>query len=97
MTDTDIKKHYNKGAILACIEVKKEARRILRLHPEFDEFIMSMGSCFFTQKNNEHDHVYPSELEEEELSFFLGEWDDIFRITGNSTRFTANGIEINKW
>ena len=30
--------------------IKKEARRILREDPNLDEFIMAMGSCFFTIK-----------------------------------------------
>lgn len=39
-----------KGDNLAIELVKSEARKILRADPDLHEFIMAMGSCFFTIK-----------------------------------------------
>lgn len=43
--------HYNKACELASLKVEQIARQILVEHKELDEFIMAMGSYFFTYKS----------------------------------------------
>ena len=53
MKKDSIEYHYDRACNLGIQRVEKLARTILRNHPQYDEFIMGMGSCFFTLKGKE--------------------------------------------
>ncbi len=42
---------FDRASDLAIELVKHEARKILRADDDLDEFVMAMGSCFFTYKD----------------------------------------------
>lgn len=76
---------YNSG-----IEyIIEEARKILRKHKNLDEFIMGMGTWFFTYKDGSivYDVKY---INESRLVKFVNEYDDSMKFTGTSIRFSAN-------
>lgn len=54
-----IQEHYSKACEIASNVVEKMARQILSEHKELDEFIMAMGSYFFTytDKKRQEDHL----------------------------------------
>ena len=88
---------------IASKEVEKLARKILKEHPRYDEFIMGMGSYTFTLKNGEgHVDTMTSRMNSrwvyiisdtyeyfKPLNDFMGEWDEILKISGEPMRFTA--------
>jgi hypothetical protein len=101
---------YNKSSDLAADVVEKMARQILREHPELNEFVMAMGTYFFTYKeggnldpisskmNSSYNYVYyDTEPFLKPLNDFIGEWDSRLKITGDAMRFTADGIKVADW
>ncbi len=52
--------HYYKACELASAKVEEMARQILSEHKELDEFIMAMGSYFFTYKSKKRKNEYLS-------------------------------------
>lgn len=102
---------YEKASDLASDIVEKMARKILTDHNELDEFIMAMGSYFFTykeggvdlqpitQKMNKSFSYYYEDSEPylKPLNDFIGEWDKRLKITGDAMRFTAKGQKITDW
>lgn len=108
-----IQEHYFKACELASNVVEKMARQILSEHKELDEFIMAMGSYFFTYKNKKREDylsAYTQKMnaswnyyyEDSEpflipLNKFIGEWDNYLKITGDAMRFTATGVKITDW
>lgn len=79
------------------------ARKILKDNPQLDEFIMCMGSFFFTdKKGNDIDtfnSVVSKRLEKsfQPLNDFICDWDNTLKITSEPMRFTANGPKITDW
>ena len=75
--------------------VEAEARKILKKHKSLDEFVMCMGSGFFTDANE------PMEDEKFEYfrSFFkmLYDLNDSCKVCGFPMRFTADGEVIHDW
>jgi hypothetical protein len=101
---------YNKSSDLAADVVEKMARQILREHPELNEFVMAMGTYFFTYKeggnldpisskmNSSYNYVYyDTEPFLKPLNDFIGEWDSRLKITGDAMRFTAKSEKITDW
>lgn len=102
---------YNKSSDLAADLVEKMARKILTDHNELDEFIMAMGSYFFTykdggadlqpltQKMNESFNYYYEDSEPylKPLNDFISEWDKRLKMTGDAMRFTAKSEKITNW
>ena len=88
-----LEKHYWKANDLALKKVKKLALNVLNKDNEIDEFIMGMGTYFFTYKYGSHvpDHKY------KKLNFFLMQWDSEFKLTGNPMRFRKDGIVTTDW
>ncbi len=102
---------YNKSSDLAADLVEKMARKILTNHNELDEFIMAMGSYFFTYKNggahlqptvqkmNKSFNYYYEDSEPylKPLNDFIGAWDKRLKMTGDAMRFTAKSEKITDW
>ncbi len=102
--------YYEKAEKTASEVVEKMARQILREHPELNEFVMAMGTYFFTYKeggnldpisskmNSSYNYVYyDTEPFLKPLNDFIGEWDSRLKITGDAMRFTADGIKVTDW
>jgi len=95
--------YYTKASTLASLYVEQEARKILVEHPELNEFIMAMGSWYFTWKVGEDymSHVILDGdvkfIDDSDLAEFMAEWDDILKITGEPMRFTAKGKLRKDW
>lgn len=91
----EIKMHYNAAEKIASEEVQRLARKILREHPNLHEFIMGMGSAFFTDKyrnvkSSGYEYMAP-------LFDLIDEWDCVLKITGEPMRFTASGEKVTMW
>lgn len=95
-TQKDIRKQYEQVCETATQVVEEQARKILREHPNLDEFVMGMGSWFFTDKegNNldETDRAYLKPFAE-----IFYEWDEYLKISGEPMRFTASGKKVTNW
>lgn len=92
------KKYYNLAVGLALLDVEKEARKILKQHPELSEFVMAMGGWGFWTKNDEQvNDTFNYESYLEPLTKIFNEWDEYLKLTGTPMRFTANGKKITEW
>lgn len=105
-----IRYHYDIAVSLALKEVEKESRKILCKHPQYKEFVMAMGSCFFTtaEKGETVDllrQVYRNGGYSYELTYkyfgqlqkIFDEWTPYLKLTGEPMRFTATGKMIKNW
>ncbi|MDR1202698.1 MAG: hypothetical protein LBL58_13880 [Tannerellaceae bacterium] len=112
-----IEKQYEIARQMAVNEMIRLARKVLKEHSHLDEFVIAMGSCFFTTKNisssgcgngivdlreqyMKEDYSYSSKLTFKyfkPLDDFLGEWNDVFKLTGEGIRFRAEGEIITDW
>jgi hypothetical protein len=72
--------------------VERMARKILRTHPELDEFIMN-GFVIFTRKDGQP----CSDAYLDELNAFLDEWDQYLFLSLFPMRFTAYSRKVTKW
>ncbi len=82
--------------------VVNRARDILKTHKNLDEFIMAMGTWFFTRKDGENfddgtTYTSPRYIRESPLVKLIRDYDRMFGITGESMRFTADGPIRRKW
>ena len=96
-----IDKWFNKASDMAIVVIESEAKAILNKRPELDEFIMAMGSFFFTTKkaiNSSPNKIIDEEdLNEPEFYKMVWELNEKFNCCGYPTRFTATGEKINDW
>jgi len=82
--------------------IEEKARKILADHDNLDEFIMGMGGCFFTTKQDadplrEVFNIDPCERAYmKSLSDFL-DYAKRFKVTGHPMRFTATGTKRTMW
>jgi hypothetical protein len=91
-----INKLYDRAGELAIELIEFEARQILKKHSNLNEFIMCMGSSFFTDKNN--DPIGNWELKYlKPFNDMVDELNEKFNILGHPMRFTANGKVKNNW
>lgn len=106
MIDPKVKavdKFYQDASDHALAYVEQEARKILAKHPNLDEFIMCMGSYFFTRKKGKmfgDDAIVgtpPKYIDESPLVKFIEEWDPYLKLTGAPMRFTATGPVVTDW
>lgn len=94
----------------ASTEVERLARDILKKNNSLHEFVMGMGTWFFKDKNGEIIDPYETRMNGsfeyytilskkyfKPLADFIGEWNDILKITGEPMRFTATGEKITDW
>lgn len=82
-----------KAEKIALAEIVLLARKELNSSNEVHEFVMAMGSYFFVDKNNDIVEDYQSE----ELDTFIEDYKDIFCLTAESMRFTADGPIETDW
>lgn len=84
--------HFNQAVASALAELERRARKELRSNPELDEFVMCMGSHFFTKEGTVfHDYEAPA------VDSLIDEWDTYLRLTGVPMRFTADGPIRRDW
>lgn len=75
-----------------------EAIKILKKHPNLNEFISGMGLYHFIGKDdNSLLHNLPKYIAESKLILFIDEWDDFLRLSGNPLRIKADGSVIRDW
>lgn len=85
---------HSQASAIASAEVIRLARKILKANSDLEEFIMGMGTWFFSNKDGDNVSTGP---EFKELDDFISEWDETIRITGEPMRFTANGEIRRDW
>lgn len=90
-------------------EVEKEARKIMKQHPNLVEFIMAMGTCFFVDKNGNNisltTEVYKNYSYSWKYTFkyftklhkIFDEFDEIYKLSGEPMRFTATSKITKDW
>jgi len=88
--------HCQQIDIISAKLVESEARKILLAHPNLKEFIMAMGSAFFTDRQDRvvaiSDKSYLKPFDE-----MICRLDEICRVKGTPMRFTATGKPITNW
>jgi hypothetical protein len=91
--------------------VETLAREVLTKMPELDEFIMAMGTYFFTYKEGGENfdpieqymgkdyRYYTRDANEvvKPLNEFISEWDNRLHLTGHAMRFTVDGPVKTEW
>ena len=87
---------YEQASELALQLIESEARKLMRCHPNLNEFVMCMGSSFFTDKNNDIIENWLFKYMEP-FNVLVNDLDDIFHITGTPMRFTADGPVETNW
>lgn len=101
----------NELSDLVVARVEQIARRILQTHPNLNEFVMCMGTYFFTdKKTNDVISTYQEQMNSNynyyqedtygyfaSLNRFIEKYDKTLKITGNPMRFTATGKTIKNW
>ena len=92
-------------------EIERLARAILRKKAQLHEFVMAMGTWFFTNhagKVVEHEVEHYNPVSTSPYSHtprrwvaplweFIQEWDEDLHLTGDPMRFTAEGPVITEW
>lgn len=91
----DVEKLYLQACETALQLIEQRARRILVQHPNLDEFVMCMGSWFFTRKNGENTLEPLGYMKP--LADIFDEWDNLLKLTGTPMRFTATGKTVTDW
>ena len=90
-----VRSAMDKVHALLYVTIEKEARRILKAHPNLDEFIMAMGDAFFTTHSGEsispYDRAYMKPLADIFVEFHY------LKLEGNPMRFTADGKKVTDW
>ena len=92
--EKDVREHYFKARDIALELIEKKARNILKKHNELKEFVMSMGTYFFTniKGNSLIDPEFDSGLKQ-----FINRWDKELKLTNEPMRFTATGRKKTNW
>ncbi len=93
-----IERHYNAARREAVRKMIRLARKFLLSHPDYDEFVCCMGSCFFTHIRTErNDRLDEIRRGARNLTNLMNQWDDYLKLTGEGVRFTARGRIIRRW
>jgi len=80
--------------------VKREARRILREDPDLNEFVMAMGSCYFSyKKGGKYDPLSYTEeqliqMEDNEWNFYGAEDGILHNDLSNAVRFQPEFFDM---
>ena len=91
-----VSRWYTRARREALKHVEALARKILKQHPNLDEYVMAMGTAFFSDCYMETISVYDRAYMRS-LSKFLDEWDEYLKLTGEPMRFTADGKKMTDW
>ncbi len=98
-----IAEQYEIARKMAVDEMIRIARKILKEHPYLDEFVIAMGTCFFTQKKSDLNislYEFTGGLTYQyfkPLADLLYEWNDTLKLTGEGIRFRFEGEIITHW
>lgn len=96
---------YTEADKIALDWIEEGARKVLKICPSLDEYIMGMGSAFFTLKNEDY-HLTATgydygEAKVPKTAIDFLEWveelNDMFNSKGAPMRFTAKGPKITDW
>jgi hypothetical protein len=88
--------HCQQINIISAKLVESEARKILLDHPNLKEFIMAMGTAFFTDRQDKVIAI----LDKSYLKAFdemICNLDNICQVKGTPMRFTATSKTITNW
>ena len=85
--------------ILLCSEIERIARLELNNNSTLKEFIMCMGSYFFTCHKIGLDIVGSdiSNYKSKDIDILIKMYDNKFNITGNAMRFTKDSEVVKDW
>jgi hypothetical protein len=96
-----INDYYESASDLAIKLIESEARQILKNNSKLDEFVMCMGSFFFTDEkpidSSPNKIIDERDLDEPEFYNLIWELNEQFHVTGCPMRFTAIGKVITNW
>lgn len=84
----------------ADLYVERAARQILQRDDSLDEFVMAMGTAFFTKKDRkpgDPDGTLGVREVDHYLAVFIDRWHDRIKIMGSPMRFTKYGRKITQW
>ena len=93
MKNKSIQYHLDIADKLARKKAESFARNELKRNPRLNEFVMAMGSYFFTDQRGNILHNY----ECNPLDNFIRKWDSQLKITGTPMRFTVNSKKVTEW
>jgi len=102
-----IEKLLNEAYEIAEAEVIRLAQEHLAEHPELDEFVIAMGTCFFTMKEQvvrdnpaggdwANDNTIDVEFDSE-LFNFIADYDNTFGLSGMGIKFRLGGEIVRDW
>jgi hypothetical protein len=74
-------------------EIERIARSRLRRNKKLKEFVMAMGSWFFTKWGNNYNG---EDYDCRKIADIIGEFSKL-KLTGNAMRFTADGEKRTDW
>lgn len=87
----------DKAIDLCLLEVQKIARKELSRKKKLHEFVMCMGTYFFTEiKKDAKGHNQISSFESQELEDFMDKYSKL-KLTGFAIRFTEKGDVVTDW
>lgn len=102
--DEELNEILEKADTIIESEVVRLAMRVLKANSKVHEFIIAMGTFFFTRRGNKNVHFTFSTQEEicslkngKELFDFIHKWDNQFKVTGNSLRFSLKSEIKRDW
>ncbi len=81
----------------ALAEVERLARKILTKHANLDEFVMGMGTAFFTVKGSDENLGLEDRKYFKPLRDLIFNFDDTLGLTGEPMRFTATDKKVTNW
>ena len=95
LIDAEIEKseiHLTKATELCIAQIEIMARNILIKNKKLNEFVMAMGTYFFTYKKGGVAHDFEDSFFDE----FMDKYSDL-NLTGIPMRFTAKGDVVTDW
>lgn len=104
----DVRRLHTQAQHAALSVVAQRARKILVTHPHLDEFVMGMGTWFFTRKLGTKDDLnMPVRKGKNDIAErcrymvpvgdFIDDWDHCFSLTGTPIRLRATGPVVTNW
>jgi hypothetical protein len=98
-----IAEHVAAARVVALEWIESCARTVLHEHDDLREFIMGMGTAFFTYRTDRRVLDLIVELDDptheylQPLCAVIDNWDECLQLTGEPMRFTADGPKITEW
>jgi len=105
MMTAKLDKMYHECREEALNELIRKARSVLSNNDDLDEFIMVMGSYFFTSKRmydesnpmGKRGNIILDDYKPKRIENFISKWDDVLKLTGEGIRFKAKGEIVRDW